>query len=233
MKSKTLRLINPLAAGFVFVIVAVVLLVPACRVSAAPRKAPMELATQDATSAEQLVQSFALNGYKRVLDGQWEGIRYASDGNVYFGSSTHSGHHGAAFFKYNPQTNQVTLLVEDITTICGEDPQTNPQGKLHSDIVESNGWLYMSTHFSSEFAGAYDNWSGSHVLGYELATGTFRDYGVVHPNYTSYSGIGVDPDRNYLYVFVTGQKTGQVSYVYRIDTVTGSKNKSGTGGNQI
>lgn len=44
-------------------------------------------------SAEQMVQSFALNGYKRVLDGQWQGIRYASDGNVYFGSSTHSAHH--------------------------------------------------------------------------------------------------------------------------------------------
>lgn len=211
------------------ILVAVVLLVPAC-VSTAPRKAPIESKAQ---TAEQLVQSFALNDYKRVLDGQWQGIRYASDGNVYFGSSTHSPQHGAAFFKFNPLTNEVTLLVDDITTICGEDPQTNPQGKLHSDIVESSGWLYMSTHFSSEMPGAYTNWSGSHVLGYELATGTFRDYGIVHPNYTSYSGIGVDPDRNYLYVFVTGQQPGQVSYIYRIDTVTGVKTNLGQVGTKF
>ena len=31
----------------------------------------------------QAVQSFPLNVYKSVLDGQWQGIRYASDGNVY------------------------------------------------------------------------------------------------------------------------------------------------------
>ena len=180
-----------------------------------------------ASSAEQLVQTFALNGYKRVLDGQWQGIRYASDGNVYFGSSTHSAHHGAAFFKYDSTTRQVTLLAEDLTTICGEDPQTNPQGKLHSDIVEAHGWLYMATHFSSELPGAYDTWTGSHVIGYELATGQFRDYGVVHPNYTTYSAIGVDPARNYLYVFVTGQLPTQVSYLYRIHTVTGAKTNLG------
>lgn len=173
------------------------------------------------------MQSFALNGYKAVLDGQWQGIRYASDGNVYFGSSTHSAHHGAAFFKYDPRTGQVTMLAEDLSVICGEDPYTNPQGKLHSDIVEANGWLFMSIHFSSEKPGAYDVWSGAHVIGYHLETGVFRDYGVVHPKYTSYSAIGVDPLRNYLYVFVTGQYPTDVSYLYRIDTVSGAKTNLG------
>ncbi len=199
---------------------------PARGVSTAPRKAPMSAARTPST-AEQLVQSFELNSYNRVLEGQWQGIRYASDGNVYFGSSTHSAHHGASFFKFDPQLNQITLLAEDVTTICGEDPKTNPQGKVHSNIVEANGWLYMSTHFASRLPGAYDNWSGSHVIGYELTTGKFRDYGVVHPNYTSYSAIGVDPTRNYLYVFVTGQRADQVSYLYRIDTATGVKNNLG------
>ena len=119
------------------------------------------------------------------------------------------------------------MLAEDLTIICGEDPQTNPQGKLHSDIVEANGWLYMSMHFSSELPGAYEHWSGSHVIGYELATGAFHDFGVVHPNYTSYSAIGVDPARNYLYVFVTGEDAGDVSYLYRIDTISGAKTNLG------
>ncbi|MFN7925699.1 MAG: malectin domain-containing carbohydrate-binding protein [Bryobacteraceae bacterium] len=174
-----------------------------------------------ALAQDLTVQSFPLNNYKRVLDGQWEGIRYASDGNVYFGSSTHSAHHGASFFKYDPRTGQVTQIAGDITTICGEDPQTNPQGKLHSDMVEANGWLYMSTHFAvDDKPGAFSSWTGAHVLGYQLSTGQFRDYGVIHPNATSYSGIAVDPSRNYLYVFVTG---GSQAYVYRVDTVTGAK----------
>jgi hypothetical protein len=153
---------------------------------------------------EQPVRSFPLNVYKRVLDGQWQGIRYASDGNVYFGSSTHSAHHGAAFFKFDPRTNQITMLAEDLTTICGEDPETNPQGKLHSDIVEANGWLYMSMHFSSELPGAYEHWTGSHVIGYQLATGAFHDFGVVHPNYTSYSA------------FINTSLTPKVTYRYRV-----------------
>ena len=65
--------------------------------------------------------------------------------------------------------------------ICGEDVQTNPQGKIHSDIVEANGWLYMATHFAAEKRGVYETWTGSHALGYELATGRWRDYGVVRP----------------------------------------------------
>jgi len=176
---------------------------------------------------DQLVQTFPLDDYKRELDGQWEGIRLASDGNVYFASSSHSAHHGASFFKYDTTTGLVTELVHEITDICGEDVQTNPQGKIHSDIVEANGWLYMATHFAAEKPGAWATWTGSHALGYELATGNWRDYGVILPGYTAYSAVGVDAARNYLYVFLTGQTAGQASYIYRIDTVTGDKTNLG------
>src|SRR5262245_57006729 len=157
--------------------------------------APVALAMSN-----QALQTFALNDYKRELDGQWEGIRLASDGNVYFASSSHSAHHGASFFKYDTTTGQVTELVHEITDVCGEDVQTNPQGKIHSDIVEANGWLYFATHFAAEKPGAWATWTGSHALGYELATGNVRDYGVILPGYTAYSAVGVDPTRNYLYV---------------------------------
>src|SRR4029077_11582940 len=115
---------------------------------AAPESgAPTEQTEPKATVlTNPTVQQLALNDYKRELDGQWEGIRLASDGNVYFASSSHSAHQGASFFKYNTTTGQVTELVHEITDICGEDAQTNPQGKIHSDIVEANGWLYMATH---------------------------------------------------------------------------------------
>jgi hypothetical protein len=73
--------------------------------------------------------------------------------------------------------------------------------------------------------GAYNTWTGAHLIGYRLATGEFRDYGVVHPNYTSYAGIGVDSVRDLIYVFVTGELSGQISYVYRIHAVTGAKTR--------
>jgi len=180
-----------------------------------------------AATPNQLMKSFALNDYKRELDGQWQGIRLASDGNVYFASSSHSAHHGASFFKYDTSAGQVTELVHEITDICGEEVQTNPQGKIHSDIVEANGWLYMATHFAAAKPGVYKAWTGAHALGYELATGRWRDYGVILPGYTAYSAIGVDPVRNYLYVFLTGHTAGQASYMYRIDTGTGEKTNLG------
>ena len=131
------------------------------------------------------------------------------------------------FFKYDTTTGQVTELVHEITDICGEDVQTNPQGKIHSDIVEANGWLYLLTHFAAEKPGVYETWTGAHALGYELATGAWRDYGVILPGYTGYAAIGVDPARHYLYVFLTGQTAGQAAYMYRIDTVTGQKTNLG------
>src|SRR4029453_5686522 len=156
--------------------------------------------TQPKATAQtnQMVQTFALNDYKRELDGQWQGIRLASDGNVYFASSSHSAHHGASFFKYDTTSGQVTELVHEITDICGEDVQTNPQGKIHSDVVEANGWLYMATHFAAEKPGVYKTWTGSHALGYELKTGKWRYFGVIRPGFTAYAAIGVDPVRHYL-----------------------------------
>jgi hypothetical protein len=175
------------------------------------------------TPGTQPVRTFSLNKYKRELDGQWQGIRLASDGNVYFASSTHSAHHGAAFFEYDTKAGQVKELVHEITEVCGEDVQTNPQGKIHSDVVEANGWLFMATHFSSEKPGAKKTWTGAHALGYEIATGKMRDYGVLKPGFTAYSAVGVDPKRNYLYVFLTSQNKGQAACVYRIDTRSGDK----------
>ena len=197
--------------------------------SAATAAAASPPRTDPAVSAAKIatMRSFALNTYKRELDGQWEGIRLASDGNVYFASSSHSAHHGGSFFKYDPKTGQVTELVHDITELCGEDAQTNPQGKIHSDIVEADGWLYMATHFAAEKPGVFATWTGSHALGYELATGRWRDYGVIRPGYTTYAAVGVDPVRHYFYAFETGNTAGQASYMYRIQTVTGETTNLG------
>ena len=182
------------------------------------------LAATASTISTQPADTHALNPLVSALDQQWLGSKYASDGNVYFASSTVSAHHGAAFFKYNPATKVVTTLSDDITKICGENPQTNPQGAVRSDIVEASGWLYFSTHFENDTVpGTYNSYTGSHVIGYQLSTGVFHDFGVTLANYTSYSGMTVDPVRNFIYVFVTGELPGQASYMFRINSLTGAK----------
>ncbi|HEX9617791.1 MAG TPA: hypothetical protein VGA03_10275, partial [Anaerolineales bacterium] len=76
-----------------------------------------DLSTQKVCQA----YSIALNEIKPDYDGQWQGITVASDGNCYFGSSTHSYRHGAGFFRFDPRTRELTILADDMTTICGED----------------------------------------------------------------------------------------------------------------
>ena len=95
------------------------------------------------------VYSVSMNKICKEWDGQWQGITVASDGNCYFSSSTHSKSHGAGFHKFDPITNKHTLLAEDMTILCGEGSTLSQQGKIHSPIVESDGWLYFSTHLSN------------------------------------------------------------------------------------
>ena len=170
--------------------------------------------------------SIALNEIEQDYDGQWQGIAVSSDGNCYFGCSTHSHRHGAGFYRFNPHTRELTTLAEDMTLSCGEDPtKTPPQGKIHSPIVECDGWLYFTTHLANYWDEAKDAYPGAHVLGYELASGRFRDFGIVRTRFTIYSSINVDPDRKKLYVhsvpMAEEDKANDGCHIYRIDIPTG------------
>ena len=176
----------------------------------------------------QFVRSFQLNEYDRRLDWQASGIRVGSDGNCYFACSSHAPDRGCAFFRYDPRADELKVLCEDITIICGENPsRTPPQGKIRSDIVEADGWLYFGTHLANYWCEAEKAYTGGHLVAYELATGRFRDYGVVHSNYTILSGVAVDPARGYLYAYVTPYPDGEGTHLYRIELGTGAKEDLG------
>ena len=174
------------------------------------------------------VRSVALNRIVKYFDGQWQGIIAASDGACYFGASTHSPKHGSSFFKFEPGSQSLTVLAEDMTLVCAEDlAKTPPQGKIHSPIVEFDGWLYLTTHLSNYWDSAMDKYTGAHVIGYELATGKFRDFGIVRKRYSIYSAINVDRRNRKLYVFVVPFAQADVkrdgSHLYQIDIETGAK----------
>lgn len=170
----------------------------------------------------------ALNRHIRLLDGQWQGMILASDGNIYVGGGSHNPDLGAAFFRYEPKTGMLKLLVENITLVCGEDPtKTPPQGKIHSPIVEQDGWLYFGTHLANYTEEGRKAYTGAHLLGYQLATGKFRDFGVVHPNYTNYCCLGIDAARKRIWFYVTPFYDGDGSHLYQVDIASGKKHDAG------
>jgi len=183
-----------------------------------------------ATAGPQLVRltNYALNSHVRLLDGQWQGTILASDGNVYFGGGSHNPELGAALFRYEPETARLALLVKNITTVCGEDPaKTPPQGKIHSPVVEHEGWIYFGTHLANYTEEGRKSYTGGHLLGYQLATGRFRDFGVIHPNFTNYSCLGLDAPRKAIYFYVTPFDEGEGSRLYRVDLASGKKQDMG------
>lgn len=177
------------------------------------------------------VHSISMNRICKEWDGQWQGMTVASDGNCYFSSSTHSKSHGAGFHKYDPRTGIHTMIAGDMTEVCGEENLVSQQGKIHSPIVECDGWLYFTTHLSNYWKEGIENYPGAHVLGYELSTGKFRDFGIVKPGYSIYSAIGVDPDRKKLYVFLVPFQPevykADGCHLYSVDMASGEKKDLG------
>lgn len=175
--------------------------------------------------------SFSMNEIYKEWDGQWQGIAVASDGNCYFATSTHSRGHGAGFHKYDPKTKRHTLIAKDMTLVCGEGDIPSQQGKIHSPIVEYDGWLYFATHLSNYWPEGIDVYPGAHVLGYELATGKFRDFGIIKKRYSIYSAVNVDPERKKLYVFVSPFQKDLIkndgAHLYSVDIVSGEKKDLG------
>lgn len=180
---------------------------------------------------EYKVYSLSMNKICKEWDGQWQGITVASDGNCYFSSSTHSKGHGAGFHMFNPETYEHKMLAEDMTLVCGEGSTTSQQGKIHSPVVECEGWLYFTTHLSNYWKEGIEQYTGAHVLGYELASGKIKDFGIVKPRYSIYSAINVDPVRKKLYVFVVPflpelyESDG--CHLYSVDIETGAKEDLG------
>ena len=163
-----------------------------------------------------------------MLDGQWQGVCRASDGHIYFFGGSHSPGVSAPFFRYDPPGRAISLLAPDMTRICGEDPARTPtQGKVHSDLIEHRGWLYFGTHLSDYSPAGCAAYTGGHLVGYHMATGRFRDYGVIHRNFTNYSAIGIDGPRHRAYFYATPFGVGDGPHLHRIDLATGENRDLG------
>jgi hypothetical protein len=143
---------------------------------AAERKFRFMDTFSDAERAAPHVQAQSRTVTQPFLDGQWQGAIAASDGKTYFGLSCHSDKNNAQFYSYDPKTDKVRHII-DVGAWCGETDsigKTNTQGKIHSNIYEHAGKLYMS---STRSANPEYPYKGGHFLGYDLKTGVCEDLG--------------------------------------------------------
>ncbi len=148
------------------------------------------------------VRTTPLCPYDVHLDGQWQGSIAASDGKVYFGTSSHAPHTSALFMQYDPATGLVHRL-SSLNEITHEDPgYYRPQGKLHSAVIEYNGYLYFSTYYGYEGGG----YPGGHGIRYKLGSfeangvAKFDDMGIPRNGGTIYTATTIDPLNGVMYV---------------------------------
>jgi hypothetical protein len=123
------------------------------------------------------VQSTSYIVEQDFLDSQFQGIISASDGKTYFALASHTTEHNGQFYSFDPKSETVTHI-KDLGAWCGEDSLVgiaNTQGKIHSNIYEVDGKLYMSTT-SGDFVEDFP-YRGGHFIAYDLYTGECIDLG--------------------------------------------------------
>ncbi len=116
-------------------------------------------------------------------DCNYHSLTAASDGKLYFSVSTHEPRSAARLFRFDPVSESMEQI-GDLAEILGQDPAKEIlHGKIHTPLIEHDGWLYFSTHTSS-YRGSLPNmrpdngrvpYPGGHFMRYNLATGAYED----------------------------------------------------------
>ena len=135
------------------------------------------------------------------LGSNFAGATVASYGNVYFGSASHTLGIGTGFLRYNPRTQVLTPLTLDLNKNLNRNPAypLDTHGKIHSSILEDDGWLYFGTHLGKGDKNWRDAFEGAHVVRYNLATEQFDDLGIPELKATIYAAIGMDTQNDIVY----------------------------------
>lgn len=165
-----------------------------------------------------------LNPISPYYDGQWQGITVASDGACYFGSASHTLIHGGGFFRFDPNTRQLDILTDDFTKLVGDDlAKYTPQGKCHSPIIERDGVLYFATHLAAYWKDVLDKYAGSYLLGYDIRSREWLNFGINRARFSTYSAVEVDAKRGKAYAMVVPfapQDLPEGNHLYQIDLKT-------------
>jgi len=190
-------------------------LLSVCRAEAAERMFKFMGTLGDAERAKPYVQAHSRTVPQDFVDGQWQGTLAASDGKIYFGMSCHSESDNAQFYSYDPATDAVRHII-DVGAWCGETDsigKANTQGKIHSNIFEFEGKLYMSSTMAHKPKGY--PYKGGHFLRYDLKTGECKDLGRYDDPGGGLLCMVLEPVYQRLYAI---SQTGQMLVYYDLKT---------------
>lgn len=151
----------------------------------------------DAIKQKPYVQarSFDLH-YWPFLDGQWEGIVADSEGNVWFGVSTHCGTQHGQLFRYNHKED-IVEHVADLGQACGEALSGNPpQDKIHGQMFEEGDHIFAGTCEGHVIDGK--PYKGGYWLRIDKKTGVVTNLGMTVTK-DGLLCVGYDPYRKILY----------------------------------
>jgi hypothetical protein len=124
-------------------------------------------------------------GFERG-DSNFYSLTITSDGCIYYTISCHRLDTHGRVYRYNPATDELKLIC-DLGDATGETGlKALPQGKSHSPFYESDGWLYLATHYGyfgstgdreepAPVPEGYQPYQGGHFLRLNLATGQTED----------------------------------------------------------
>jgi hypothetical protein len=150
-------------------------------------------------------------------DGFWTAIKAASDGRVYVGLCGHGG--SARMYVYEPATKEIRHLAMMQAAVHEERAGREPQGKLHSQIVEDpDGNIWFGTDMASHsYLGMWDDpraYPGGHMMLYHPKTDLLQDLGILAPG-AGIRHIVMDSQRRRIYAvtFPRGE-----FYVYDMNT---------------
>ncbi|GAB5559968.1 MAG: hypothetical protein SynsKO_16150 [Synoicihabitans sp.] len=116
-------------------------------------------------------------------DCNYHNLTSASDGQLYFSLGTHNDRTPTHLYRFDPQTEQITLIA-NLSDVLGESVDDHiPHGKIHTPLIEHDGHLYFGTH-TAYYTGNLPNmtppadrapYSGGHFMRYDLQSGEFED----------------------------------------------------------
>ncbi|HPA46863.1 MAG TPA: hypothetical protein PK395_13940 [bacterium] len=139
-------------------------------------------------------------------DSNYHSLTAASDGKIYFSLNTHNSKFGVRLYRFDPKTEQTTLVGKIDEVLKEPASEYMPQGKIHTPLFEHKGKLWFATHTSFYSSGELPGidtggrktYSGGHFMSYDLKTGEFQDLAKVFDNEGIITAV-LDPKNEVLY----------------------------------
>ena len=140
-----------------------------------------------------------------VADCNYHSLVAASDGRIYFTLGTHNPDYACRMYRFDPGTEEMSLVCE-FDKALGEDATQNiTQGKIHTRLFEHAGKLWFASHIAfyedglpGTHYGERTPHKGGHFMSYDLETGKIADLARVLPSEGIIS-MTVDKENEILY----------------------------------